>query len=162
MLLQPPHVSFSQEIAYALGGFVPKAGSRSLRGRDAGYLAPPAQIRTCGFPAYGSHLGYRRQFAAVDEPTSCVTLTRLGVRRVLSWRAFPSVPALRSTNSAADLSALFAASQLLWHGQTSRARTSSATAPHLPDADRPAHTTSDGRTRDPPASDAIPLHVMWP
>ena len=30
-------------------------------GRDASYLAPPAQIRTCGFPAYGSHLGYRRQ-----------------------------------------------------------------------------------------------------
>ena len=24
---------------------------------DASYLAPPAQIRTCGFPAYGSHLG---------------------------------------------------------------------------------------------------------
>jgi hypothetical protein len=76
-----------------------------LRGRDASYLAPPAQIRTCGFPAYGSHLGYRRQFGAVDEPTSCVTLTRLGVRRVLRWRAFPSVPALRS--SAADPSALF-------------------------------------------------------
>jgi hypothetical protein len=78
-----------------------------LRGGDASYLAPPAQIRTCGFPAYGSHLGYRRQFGAVDEPTSCVTLTRLGVRRVLRWRAFPSVPALRSTNSAADPSALF-------------------------------------------------------
>jgi hypothetical protein len=29
-----------------------------LRGRDASYLAPPAQIRTYGFPAYGSHLGY--------------------------------------------------------------------------------------------------------
>src|SRR5438876_2890211 len=74
---------------------------------DASYLAPPAQIRTGGFPAYGSHLGYRRQVGAVDEPTSCVTLTRLGVRRVLSWRAFPSVPALRSTNSAADRSTLF-------------------------------------------------------
>ena len=33
------------------------------------------------------------------------------------------------------------ASQLLWHGQTSRARTSSATAPHLPDADRHTQTT---------------------
>ena len=54
------------------------------------------------------------------------------------------------------------ASQLLWQGQTSRARASSASAPHLPDADRPAHTTSDGQTRDLPASDAIPLHVMWP
>src|SRR5207249_5123793 len=47
-------------------------------------------------------------------------------------------------------------------GPTSRARASSATAPHLPDADRPAHTTSDGQTRDLPGSDAIPLHVMWP
>ena len=28
----------------------------SDRGRDAGYPAPPAQIRTCGFPASGSHL----------------------------------------------------------------------------------------------------------
>src|SRR4051794_3363429 len=27
------------------------------RGRDAHYWAPPAQNRTCGFPAYGSHLG---------------------------------------------------------------------------------------------------------
>ena len=28
------------------------------RGRDASCLAPPAQTRTCSFPAYGSHLGY--------------------------------------------------------------------------------------------------------
>src|SRR5271166_4345473 len=27
------------------------------RGRDAHYWAPPAQIRTCGLPAYGSYLG---------------------------------------------------------------------------------------------------------
>ncbi len=27
------------------------------RGRDAGDPAPPAQIRTCGIPAYGSYLG---------------------------------------------------------------------------------------------------------
>jgi hypothetical protein len=27
------------------------------RGRDAGCPAPPAQIRTCGSPAYGSYLG---------------------------------------------------------------------------------------------------------
>ena len=26
-------------------------------GRDVHYWAPPAQNRTCGFPAYGSHLG---------------------------------------------------------------------------------------------------------
>jgi hypothetical protein len=33
------------------------------------------------------------------------------------------------------------ASQLLWRSATSRARASSATAPHLPDADRPSHST---------------------
>jgi hypothetical protein len=53
------------------------------------------------------------------------------------------------------------ASRLLWRGQTSRARTSSATAPHLPDAGRQRQSRS-GQTRDLPASDAIPLHVMWP
>src|SRR4051812_11083291 len=26
-------------------------------GREPSYPGPPAQIRTCGFPAYGSHLG---------------------------------------------------------------------------------------------------------
>ena len=35
-------------------------GFRCGRGRDACYHAPPAQIRTCSFPAYGSHLGYPR------------------------------------------------------------------------------------------------------
>src|SRR5580704_16823166 len=40
----------------------------SLRGRDASYLAPPAQIRTCGFPACGSHLG-STAVVAVCEPT---------------------------------------------------------------------------------------------
>jgi len=29
------------------------------RGRDGGYLPPPARIRTCGTTAYGSCLGYR-------------------------------------------------------------------------------------------------------
>ena len=32
-------------------------GRRPDRGRDAHHWAPPAQNRTCGFPAYGSHLG---------------------------------------------------------------------------------------------------------
>ena len=40
--------------------------------------------------------------------SACDTLTRLCVRRVLCWPAFPLAPALRSTNSAADRSALFA------------------------------------------------------
>jgi hypothetical protein len=53
-----------------------------------------------------------------------------------SRSAFPLASALRSTNSAADRSALFVGFQLLWQSPTSRARASSATAPHLPDADR--------------------------
>jgi len=53
------------------------------------------------------------------------------------------------------------ASQLLWQGQTSRVRASSATAPHLPDAGRQRQPRS-GQTRDLPASDAILLHVRWP
>jgi len=35
----------------------PHEKEQLLRGRDASYLAPPAQSRTSGFPAYGSHLG---------------------------------------------------------------------------------------------------------
>jgi hypothetical protein len=33
-------------------------GLSSDRGRDAGYPAPPAQIRTGPIKAYGSHLGW--------------------------------------------------------------------------------------------------------
>jgi len=33
------------------------ANIQNGRGRDAGCPAPPAQIRTCGIPAYGSYLG---------------------------------------------------------------------------------------------------------
>jgi hypothetical protein len=35
----------------------PSDGGRDFRGRDASYLAPPAQIRTGPIRAYGSHLG---------------------------------------------------------------------------------------------------------
>jgi hypothetical protein len=45
----------------------------SLRGRDASYLAPPAQIRTCGFPAYGSHLGSERQSSCRTRSGACDT-----------------------------------------------------------------------------------------
>src|SRR6266567_248710 len=41
------------------------------------------------------------------RPSACDTLTRLCVRHVLCWFAFPLVSALRSTSSAADCSALF-------------------------------------------------------
>src|SRR6516162_796001 len=54
------------------------------------------------------------------------------------------------------------ASQLLWQSSTSRARTSSATVPRLPDADRPSHATltaSDEISQLPTRSF---LRVMWP
>jgi hypothetical protein len=34
-----------------------RADARDGRGRDEDCSPPPAQIRTCGFPAYGSYLG---------------------------------------------------------------------------------------------------------
>jgi hypothetical protein len=40
--------------------------------------------------------------------SACDTLSRSCARHVLCWPAFPLVPVLRSTNSAADCSALFA------------------------------------------------------
>jgi hypothetical protein len=80
-------------------------GWRLRRGRDASCLAPPAQFRTCDFPAYGSHLGYKRQSNLAPtcrmRSSACDTLTRRCVRRVLCQSAFPLAPALGSTDSAA-------------------------------------------------------------
>src|SRR6266487_2317612 len=73
-------------------------------------LASLHQNRTCGFPAYGSHLGCVTAKRATFRMRSsaCDTLSRLCARHVLCWSAFPLVPTLRSTSSAADCSALFA------------------------------------------------------
>src|ERR1019366_7637080 len=83
-----------------------------VRGRDASYLAPPAQIRTSPIRAYGSHLGCvtaLRYILAMCRMRSsaCDTASRLCVRPVLCWLAFPAASALGSTGSAADRSALF-------------------------------------------------------
>src|SRR5689334_7179217 len=48
--LRPRHTTWWSE-------YIPDLLPRSYRGRDAHYWAPPAQIRTCGLPAYGSYLG---------------------------------------------------------------------------------------------------------
>src|SRR6516225_1920984 len=71
-------------------------------------LASLHQNRTCSCPAYGSHLGCVTANACRMRSSVCDTLIRLCVRHVLCWFAFPLVPALRSTDSAADCSALFA------------------------------------------------------
>ena len=52
--------------------FVPIPDSRAAANTDfaVGRELPRArQIRACGFPAHGSHLGYRRRYVAVYEPT---------------------------------------------------------------------------------------------
>ena len=82
------------------------------RGRDASYLAPPAQIRTGPIQAYGSHLGCLTALRDVlatcrMRSSACDTVPRLCVRPVLCWLAFPAASALGSTGSAADCSALF-------------------------------------------------------
>ena len=52
--------------------------------------------------------------------SACDTLTRLCVRHVLCWLAFPLVPALGSTGSAADCSALFAGFAAVESGEVER------------------------------------------
>src|SRR4029077_1321259 len=77
-------------------------------GRDAHYWAPPAQNRTCSFPAYGSHLGCLT--AGLGLPYALQpgdTLSRHCVRHVRHRFAFSLASALRSTASAAGRPALF-------------------------------------------------------
>jgi len=72
--------------------------------------------------------------ACCMRPNACDTLSRSCAQRVLCWSTFPLVPALCSTGSAADRSALFVG--LIWRRPTFHARASPASAPCLPDADR--------------------------
>ena len=51
---------------------------------------------------------FPRRAASRTRSSACDTLSRSCARRVLCWFAFPSVPVLGSTGSAADCSALFA------------------------------------------------------
>src|ERR1019366_3855104 len=71
-------VDLGRELMKALGGLLAK-----FRGRDASYLAPPAQIRASPIRAHGSHLGcvtarrdiltkFRMRFSACDTvPRYC-------------------------------------------------------------------------------------------
>ena len=79
------------------------------RGRDEDCSSPPAQIRTCGFPAYGSHLGSKRPTAVAVVRMQPASVTRAFwhcVQSVRCWPAFPLASALRSISSAADRSRL--------------------------------------------------------
>jgi len=72
-------------------------------------LASLHQNRTCGFPAYGSHLGCLTAGLAAFRTRSgvCDTLSRHCVRHVRHRFAFSLASALRSTASAAGRPALF-------------------------------------------------------
>ena len=120
------------------------AGSRSLSrprtncGRDAHYWAPPAQNRTCGIPASGSHLGCwtaKRWLGAVRTRSS--QGTRLpGSASGACWLVpcSPWPPPFAPPTPVPVARGRSPVSQLLWRGLTSRPRASPASAHHLPDA----------------------------
>src|SRR5262245_35069980 len=103
---------------------------------------------------------------------ACDTLVRLCVRGVLCWSAFPLVPTLCSTDSAAVTSAAVGSAteySALFAGFVATMAESDFSCPCIigygSSASRCGPSLSrdaDGQTRDLPASDAIPLHVMWP
>ena len=88
----------------------------TYRGRDAGYPAPPAQIRagalTHTAPASGqtsAALSATCRLARLRGPqAACVTRTRHSVRYVLWPVDLPLAPVLRSIDSAGTLIPLFA------------------------------------------------------
>src|SRR5204863_9388695 len=103
--------------------------------------------------------------------SACDTLSRHCVRRVVCWSAFPLVPALRSTGSAAYAPADGSAvgSTALFASFTATTTESDFSCPCIigygssPSRCGPSLArNADGRTRDLPGSDTIPLHVMWP
>ena len=122
--------------------------------------APPAQIRTCSFPAYGSYLGYQRQMLAVCAPAPVTRLPGSASGACFAGPHSPWSPPFAPLAPQRIAPRCSPASQLLWRSPTSRARASSATAPRLPDADQNIFVA--GQTRDIPGSDAIRLRVMWP
>src|SRR5262252_1259873 len=90
--------------------------------------------------------------------STCDTVSRLCVRPECCWFAFPLVPALGSTGSAADRSALFASFAATTAGSDFPRSFIIGYRFSLPDADQ--KRDCPGRTRDLPSSDAILLRVM--
>src|SRR5918992_505046 len=110
-----------------------RCSNDTLRGRDASYLAPPHRSVRAAFPHTAPTLSIDG-IAAVYEPTP---VTRLPGSVSGACFAGPHSPwslplAPPTPQRIAPLCS--PASLLLWQGQTSRVRSSSATAPHLPDA----------------------------
>src|SRR5215468_7485436 len=90
--------------------------------------------------------------------STCDTVSRLCVRPACCWFAFPLVPALGSTGSAADRSALFASFVATTAGSDFPRSFIIGFRFSLPDADQKRNCS--GRTRDLPSSDAILLRVI--
>src|SRR6516164_3474350 len=110
--------------------------SSPQRTRDASCLAPPARIRTCSFPAYGSYLGSKRQMLAVCAPAPVTRSPGSASGTRFAGSHFPWSPPFAPPAPQRIAPLCSPASQLLWRSPTSHARASSATAPHLPDADQ--------------------------
>src|SRR5215468_36710 len=126
-------------------------------------LASLHQIRTCSFPAYGSHLGYPRQiYAAVCEPASLTCLSSTEPGACVADPHSPWSPPFAPPTPRRIAPLCSSASQLLWRSATSRARTSSATVPRLPDADRPSHATLTASHEISQLPTRSFLRVMWP
>src|SRR5436853_7339026 len=104
------------ESAIRRGDSAADATERS--GRDVRFIArPPAQNRTCGFPAYGSHLGCVTANCRMRS-SACDTLIRFCARHVLCWprseerrvgKECSSRASAPEYNTTLDCSALFAA-----------------------------------------------------
>src|SRR3974390_1788242 len=104
--------------------------------------------------------------------SACGMLVWLCAQGMVCWRAFPLVPALGSTGSAAvaalaDRSAVGCSA--LFAGFIATTVGSDFSCPSIigygssPSRCGPSLSRdADGQARDLPASDAIPLHVMWP
>src|SRR5215470_7202792 len=90
--------------------------------------------------------------------STCNTVSRLCVRPECCWFAFPLVPALGSTGSATDRSALFASFVATTAGSDFPRSFIIGFRFSLPDADQKRNCS--GRTRDLPSSDTILLRVI--
>jgi hypothetical protein len=75
-------------------------------------------------------------FCSRCRSNACDTLSHFCAWRVLCWPAFPSVPALGSTGSAADISALFVGFPATMAECDFPCPCTSATVPQLPDTDQ--------------------------
>jgi hypothetical protein len=135
-------------------------------------LTPPAQNRTCGFPAYGSHLGCltakrsRGQGCRIFSLATCrtraspwVTLVRSCARSVRCRPAFPSAPALGSADSDGGWPPPFAGFIATMAGPD-LSRPFIAGYGSSPSRHGPARLPPPGQTRDIPSSSAVLSCVM--